>query len=189
MPKTVGEDAKLLEAAIQGDGKAWSRIVEQYAPLVWSVARGCGLGSADSEDVSQTVFAALIRNLPHLHDASRISGWIVVTAKRESWRVSAQNRRRKGQGEEALDTADAPFMEPDIEQLERKQAVRAALGRLDAKCRNLLLELFGTQARPSYEDLAQRLGLSPNSIGPTRQRCLQALLEDLEANSGETFSP
>ena len=77
----------------------------------------------------------------------------------------------------------------DIEQLERKQAVRAALGRLDAKCRNLLLELFGTQARPSYEDLAQRLGLSPNSIGPTRQRCLQALLEDLEANSGETFSP
>ena len=177
-----------MEAAIQGDSKAWSTLVEHYAPLVWSVARGCGLNSADGEDVSQTVFAALIRNLPHLQDASRIAGWIVVTAKRESWRVSAQNRRRAGQSGDALDNADAPFKEPDIEQLERQQAVRAALGRLDGKCRDLLLELFGTHTQTRYSDLAKRIGLSPNSIGPTRQRCLQALLDDLEANSGETFS-
>ena len=188
MTPPSGEEAALADAAIQGDSKAWSKLVEHYAPLVWSVARGCGLSSTDAQDVSQTVFVALVRRLPHLQDPSRISGWIVVCAKRESWRVSAQNRRGSHQAPGGAVETDAPFQEPDIERLERQQAVRASLGRLNRKCRDLLMELFSNSTKPRYSDVAQRLGLSPNSVGPTRKRCLQQLMEDLQETSGETFS-
>lgn len=188
MATPTGEDTSLIDAAVRGDGRAWSQLVDRYAPLIWSIARGCGLSRDDAEDVAQAVFAALVRRLPHLQDPTRISGWLVVSAKRESWRISAQNQRRSALNHDALDDADAPFQEPDGERLERQQAVRASLGRLDKKCRSLLMDLFGASNIPSYEDVADRLGLSPNSVGSTRRRCLQQLMEDLQETSGETFS-
>jgi DNA-directed RNA polymerase specialized sigma24 family protein len=71
--------------------------------------------------------------------------------------------------------------------MERQQAVRASLSRLDERCRTLLIELFGIGDQPSYEDVADRLGLLPNSVGPTRRRCLDKLLEDLEKTTKGLF--
>lgn len=184
----TGEHASLFEAAVRGDGRAWTQLVNLHAPLVWSVARGCGLSRDDAEDVAQVVFAALVRRLPHMQDPAKISGWLVVSAKRESWRVSAMNRRNSAKNPDDIQDSSAPFQEPDLERLERQEAVRDSLRRLDKRCQTLLIELFGSSDSPSYKVVAERLGLSANSLGPTRQRCLQQLMEDLQRTSGETFS-
>jgi RNA polymerase sigma factor (sigma-70 family) len=181
---SLESELEVIERAIQGESRAWATLVETYSPLVWSVCRGCGLDSADAEDVSQVVFTALLRRLPFLEDASRISGWIIVTAKRESWRVSAVNRRRSSADPSDHDQV---FHDPDSELLERQQAVRSALEILDARCRTLLWEVFGTLDTPSYDQLATRLGLHTNSIGPTKRRCLDALLETLLDRSAGLF--
>lgn len=81
---------------------------------------------------------------------------------------------------------EAPEEEPESEQFERQQAVRAAVSRLDNRCQALLMELFG-RTDASYEEIARRLGLAPNSIGPTRRRCLEKLLTDLRERANTVF--
>ena len=177
---------EVIEAAARGDAVAWRRIVTDHASLVWSVARGCGLQQNDAEDVAQTVFSALIRRLPHLRDRSALSGWLVVSAKREAWRISARNRRlSQGTSHEQAE----PQIEDGTpnEEMERMQAVRASLSRLDDRCRTLLIELFGVGETPSYEQIAERLGVQPNSVGPTRRRCLDLLLKDLQETAQDLF--
>lgn len=178
--------AEIVARAIKGDPAAWATLVETYAPLTWSVCRGCGLSQTDAEDVSQTVFTALLRRLPFIEDPNRLSGWIIVSAKREAWRVSALNRRTGGDGS---DTQDKSIVEPNSDELERQHAVRQSLEHLDVRCRNLLLEAFGTMSTPTYESLAESLNLKENSVGPTKRRCLDALLQDLLECSGDLFLP
>ena len=44
-----------------------------------------------------------------------------------------------------------------------------------------------TTASPSYEQIAERLGVQPNSVGPTRRRCLDLLLKDLQETAQDLF--
>ena len=61
--------------------------------------------------------------------------------------------------------------------------MRAALGRLDERCRELLIAAFSAD-RPNYDQLAERLGMPRGSIGPNRGRCLNKLRTLIEENSG-----
>ena len=45
----------LVIRAKNGDNQAWDALVERYAPLIWSICRRHGLGSADAADVAQAV--------------------------------------------------------------------------------------------------------------------------------------
>ena len=56
-----------------------------------------------------------------------------------------------------------------------EQAVRAAMARLDAKCRGLLAALFLDPDPAAYGAIAERLGMAIGSIGPTRARCFRKL--------------
>ncbi len=43
---------------------AWQRLFDLYAGFVFSIARSKGLNDSDADDIVQTVFADLARNLP-----------------------------------------------------------------------------------------------------------------------------
>ncbi|MDG2032259.1 MAG: sigma-70 family RNA polymerase sigma factor [Phycisphaerales bacterium] len=185
MKITDQSDAELIETALEGSEPAWSELVRRHAPLIWSVCRRCGLGQADAEDVAQIVFSAMVRRLPHLKNRSALSGWIVMSAKRESWRVSARNRHRNTQSLETAPVFDAD--EPDPEVHERQQAIRDALHKLDPTCRDLLNTLFAQAKAPAYDQVATQLQISPNSIGPTRRRCLDKVMKTLQEDHQDLF--
>ena len=46
----------LVTRARDGDEQAWAKLVERYAPLIWSICRRYGLGAADAADVGQSVW-------------------------------------------------------------------------------------------------------------------------------------
>ena len=181
------EPQTLIDAALQGDGRSWQELVERYGPLVWSVGRDCGLVHQDREDLAQTVFTILLRQLPHLRDRSAITGWLVVTAKREAWRMSARARKAPTSSDEIL-AMQGQNHERETEQYEREQAVREAVAKLDRRCQELLQALFGQGETPSYEAIAKRLGIRPNSVGPTRRRCLEKAFQHLDEDHGVLFS-
>ncbi len=185
MKITELNDPELIEAALEGDDRAWSELVRRQAPLIWSVCRGCGLGRADAEDVAQVVFTAMVRRLPYLQNRSALSGWVVMTCKRESWRISARNRRRGTQTLDNDSTFDTP--EPDADVHERQQAIRDALQALDPSCRDLLNQLFGQAETPDYNTISSQLGISANSVGPTRRRCLDKVLKTLQERNQDLF--
>jgi hypothetical protein len=61
-PGTGPPPAALVSQAAAGHRNAWNEIVERYAPLIWSICRRHGLGSADAEDVAQAVRLHLVRS-------------------------------------------------------------------------------------------------------------------------------
>ena len=181
------DDETLIDAALRGDGRAWTILIEKYGQLVWSIGRSCGLSAADSDDLVQVVFGALVRRLEQIEQRDRLTGWIITTAKREAWRISEKARRERPTASENLPES-VDQAEDDDEMFAKRQAVREAMEGIGNRCRELLQELFGKSQVPSYEDVAARLGLSPNSVGPTRRRCLEDLLESLESVAPEFFS-
>ena len=169
-------DPALVRACLAGDEAAWATLVERYGRLVYSVARRCGLGQADADDVFQVVFTMLFQRLGTLRDQTRLTSWLITAAYRESWRLG-----RTGRPHLAVDLPAAVAIDPGpppaelVAQAERDQLVREGLARLDARCRDLLTALFLDADAPSYEAIGRGLGMPLGSIGPTRARCFKKL--------------
>lgn len=68
----AANDAALLGAARHGDQAAWDALVADYTNLVWSIARGFRLETADAHDAVQMTWLRLVENLHRIR-----SGWRV----------------------------------------------------------------------------------------------------------------
>lgn len=183
-PVHLGDPA-LVQSCLAGDERAWEELVDRYGRLVYAIPRRMGLSETDAQDVFQNVFASLLRHLAHLRDQTRLSAWLITTARRESWRIGRAAGRHAELDETMADNAPAAF--DDVVRWEREQSVRQAMRRLDDRCRELLGVLFLEPATPSYEAIAARLGMPVGSIGPTRARCfkkLDAILRELGVDAG-----
>jgi len=67
-----------------------------------------------------------------------------------------------------------------IERLDREQLIRMSIAKLTERCQQVIKALFFEDPFPGYATIAARLGLSSNSIGFTRDRCLERLGKLLE---------
>lgn len=180
------DDASLLAACREGDQRAWRQLVDRYVRLVHAIARNIGLGPADAEDVTQMTFAALASGLDAITEEDRLGAWIATVARRQAWRVIERRRR-----DVPADHEELQLQRPDpgeeaavVRRVEELEWVHQGLGRLDERCRDLLLALyFTTSARP-YSEVAAQLGIPVGSIGPTRARCLEKLRGHLEELAG-----
>jgi RNA polymerase sigma factor (sigma-70 family) len=167
----------LLRRADAGDQVAWNALVDRYTKLLWSVARGHRLGTADAGDVVQTTWLRLVEHLGQINDPERLASWLVTTARRECLRLL---RRGRNEVVGAVDDL-VPGMADDAEPLdahlltdERDAMLWTCFRQLSERCRLLLRILMNTPP-PAYADVAAALGVPIGSIGPTRGRCLERL--------------
>jgi RNA polymerase sigma factor (sigma-70 family) len=176
-------DPELIEACLDGKSQAWEALIVRYQRLIYSIPVRYGLPEHDANDVFQNVSLLLLQNLARLRDRQRLGAWLVITTRRECWRMMRQRQQNPtNPGSDATESLphDASYSEDELLALERQTLVRAAVELLEAPCRELLTLLFYTDPRPSYADVARRLGIPEGSIGPTRARCLEKLMRKLE---------
>ena len=169
-------DRMLVTRALSGDAAAWEALVDRYGGLVYATVRKAGVPRRDAEDVAQEVFRHLLRSLGSVREIERLPGWIVQVARRESWRANraaARPDRRQPSGTQ--DPASGP-REDDHDRFERDCMVRAALGAIDERCQSLLRVLFLSGEEAGYASAARQFGITENSVGPIRNRCLKRLL-------------
>jgi RNA polymerase sigma factor (sigma-70 family) len=168
--------AELLDAARGGSDDALSRIVTEHSPLLWHVARAAGLSSGDAEDVMQTVWLRLLAHLDDIRTSAALTGWLVVTARREAWRVRAAGRKQVPAGSEALDTLPDQGTGPQEQVLidDQRRTMWVAIAQLSERCQELL-RVVAFVPRPDYSAVAAELGMPIGSVGPTRGRCLAKL--------------
>jgi RNA polymerase sigma factor (sigma-70 family) len=193
MPVTVRADqpdrsehiARLVGAARQGSEDALGQIVTELSPLLWQVARAAGLSTSDAEDVLQTVWLRLLAHLDGIHTSAALTGWLVITTRREAWRVSAAARKQLPADTEQL--AMLPDQGPGSEEQviieDQRRALWQAIGRLSPRCQELL-RIVAFVPRPDYTVVAAELGMPTGSIGPTRGRCLAKLRALLAGDLG-----
>lgn len=169
-------DEQLLVGCRQGSAESWDLLVRRYQRLVYSVAMRTGLNAADSADVTQSTFIALLESLDRVRDNERVPAWLATVARRKAWRMLKKFDRERPQSE-----APEP---PSVEEVAWDEVIdlQQALMTLDNPCRDLLTALYFEPEQPSYAEIAQRFGRAVGGIGPMRGRCLKRIRSMLEAN-------
>ncbi len=165
----------IWQRVLDGDDQGWNELVAQYANLVYSVARRNGLDKLDAADCVQQTWMALYKSRRSIRDADNLPGWLTGTAYRRAMRI-VNKRAASKRTEQKTPVPDPPLTpEEHLALLQRRVALRQAIARLDDDCATLLEAMFlGPEGR-SYRDIARKLALSFNSLGPRRQRCLAKL--------------
>jgi RNA polymerase sigma factor (sigma-70 family) len=179
-PDRSARIVSLVSAARDGDEDALGQIVTELSPLLWQVARAAGLGSGDAEDVLQTVWMRLISHLDGIRTSAALTGWLVITTRREAWRVRAAGRKQLPADQDWL--AALPDTGPGSEEQaiadDQRRALWAAISQLPQRCQELL-RIVAFVPRPDYDAVAAELGIPRGSVGPTRGRCLAKLRTSL----------
>jgi RNA polymerase sigma factor (sigma-70 family) len=177
MPRTTVEREveRIVRAAAGGDDAAWEELVARFGGLVWAVARGHRLSSADAADVVQCTWLKLVQHLPELRNPAAVGGWLATTARREAVRVLQASKQQIPCGDEMLDrTADEPALDAELLRRERDATLWQAVEALRPEDR-ALVRMLAADPPASYSEISAALGMPTGSIGPTRARCLQRL--------------
>jgi RNA polymerase sigma factor (sigma-70 family) len=149
--------------------------------LVYTVIRRCGLGEDRAADLFQDVWVAAWDGLASVQDERALPGWLATIAARTATQALRRRIRSPVIGGAAFEsrvthTPDpAPTPEQAAIEHEQQAAMRAAIGTLSERDRLLVHAFFYDSTAPSYAEIAARLGVSPETIGPLRTRCLRRL--------------
>ena len=176
--------ARLVRCAAEGDRRAWERLVDQYARLIWSITGDFKLMESDAADVAQTTWLRLLEHIDRIDHPDRVGSWLAATARNECLRsLAARKKVVLGNDDANLDSAIAHEPEIDARLLadERARVLRDALTHLPRRWQRLV-ELLIADPPASYAEISDQLGLPVGSIGPTRKRCLARLRVLLQAS-------
>jgi RNA polymerase sigma factor (sigma-70 family) len=151
-------------------------LVALLTPILWHTARAQRLDSQTAEDVVQTTWLALVRGSESITDPQAVLQWLIVSARREAWRVVKRTDRVEPREFEADDVVSPPRDLPEELVLRRDGDSRLwqHIAQLTARCQELL-RVIAFADRPDYAAVAASLGMPVGSIGPTRGRCLAKL--------------
>lgn len=161
----------LVTGLARWDEQAWQRLVDEYGPRIWAVARSHRLNDEDAADVFQTTLLNLAEHVDDLKEPARIAAWIVTTAKNECMRVIRMRRPLplKWRPED-----DVSHPEHTVVAQARDRELWTAFRRLPTRCQQLL-RLFAYMPEYTYVQLAKVLDISVDSVGQAKGRCLRLL--------------
>ena len=166
--------ARQLERAAAGDPRAFRSAFRSLYPVVLGFFTARLSGRADAEDLTSEVFRRLLENLGSF-DRRRGSprAWVLSIARN---RLIDHFRTRRPEtpledSEAAL--AQGSWSEPDEDDDEILQRVRAALADCPAQTREMFALRFGDGLR--YAEIASVLGLSEAAVKQRFSRTLREL--------------
>jgi RNA polymerase sigma factor (sigma-70 family) len=173
--------AELFLEVRAGHRDRMDELVATLTPVLWQVARAQGLDRASSQDVVQMTWLHFLKDIERIRTPAAVVGWLVTTTKREAWRMRrAELKVEPVDGYEQADESATP--EETVVLDDEHRRLWTAVGTLSRRCQELL-RVVAFVPRPSYAELAGRLGMPVGGIGPTRGRCLAQLRATLAADS------
>ncbi|MDT4922716.1 MAG: hypothetical protein QOG01_429 [Pseudonocardiales bacterium] len=185
VPETLASRAASLFRAFRaGDESMMGDLVALLTPILWHTARAQRLDSQTAEDVVQTTWLALVRGSDSITDPQAVLQWLIVSARREAWRVVKRSDRVEPREFEADDVVTPAHDLPEEQVLRSDGDSRLwqHVAQLTARCQELL-RVIAFADRPDYAAVAESLGMPVGSIGPTRGRCLAKLRALLASDS------
>jgi RNA polymerase sigma factor (sigma-70 family) len=185
VPETLASRAASLFRAFRaGDESMMGDLVALLTPILWHTARAQRLDSQTAEDVVQTTWLALVRGSDSISDPQAVLQWLIVSARREAWRVVKRSDRVEPREFEADDVVTPAHDLPEEQVLRSDGDSRLwqHIAQLTARCQELL-RVIAFADRPDYAAVAESLGMPVGSIGPTRGRCLAKLRALLASDS------
>jgi RNA polymerase sigma factor (sigma-70 family) len=168
--------ANMFRAYRSGDEAAMGDLVALLTPILWHTVRAQRLDRESAEDVVQSSWLALVRGADSIADPQAVLQWLIITAKRESWRVAKRSDRiePKDFDDDDVVTPQRDLPEERVLRSDGDNRLWQHVAHLPKRCQ-ALLRVIAFADRPDYAAVAQALGMPVGSIGPTRGRCLAKL--------------
>jgi RNA polymerase sigma factor (sigma-70 family) len=184
--ETLATRAAALFAAFRGGDEArLAELVALLTPILWHTARAQRLDRESAEDVVQTTWLALVRHADAIADPQAVLQWLIVSARREAWRVVKRTDRVEPKEFDADDVVTPADHLPDevVLRSDGQSRLWGHIAQLPERCQ-ALLRVIAFADRPDYAAVAKSLGMPVGSIGPTRGRCLAKLRLQLANDPG-----
>lgn len=175
-------DAQLVRECLTGNEQAWCALIDKYKRLIYSIPVKWSLSRDDANDIFQAVCVDLYAELSRLREPRALPKWLIQTTVHKCARLK-QRHNRFVESEITDDLMPHSSIGADriVEEVEREQILRDALGRVPARCGQMIRMLFFESPARPYEEIASELGLATGSIGFIRGRCLSKLRKHLES--------
>ena len=185
MPANLDPDAALMLRASQGDGGAFTELVEKYKQPVMNLAFRTLRDLTEAEDLAQNVFVQVWKAAPRYEPTAKFSTWLFTITRNLCLN---EIRRRTRHPADSLDQTrddadDQPLYQiedkrvtPATEELLRGELVEkvdAALAILPENQRTALL--LCRQEELSYEEIATVLGCSLSATKSLIHRARETL--------------
>jgi RNA polymerase sigma-70 factor (ECF subfamily) len=194
------DDPAIVQALLAQQEGAWDYFVERFAGLVSGVVQrilaGCGVrpSGADVDDISENVFVMLLENdsalLRRYDPQHRLAAYLSVIARTAAHRWLRRRRVKAHVPDEMWTEAFADegrlTTSDETTQRELLAAVREEVQGLSERDRTVL-ELFYYQGQ-DYQAIAERLGVSVNSVGAALSRARARLGKALQEHRDLTES-
>ncbi len=175
-------DAELVRLCRKGDQAAWDLLVERYQRLIYAVPRRAGLSEEQAADVFQEVFLTLLQKIDEIEQPDKIRSWMVTTAKFKTWGIIRGSKgfyspetEEEREAEMASIVDKSPLADELLVELEEQHLIRAALEKLEERCRTILSMIYLRDTAASYVEVGAAIGVGETSISPMRSRCLNKL--------------
>lgn len=182
----ANDDARIVKRCRAGEQAAWDELVDKYQRLIYAIPRRAGLTEEQAADVFQEVFVTLLEKIAAIEQPDRIRSWIVTTAKFKTWGVIRGSKghyspetEEEMEAEMAAIRDNSPLADDMLIELEEQHLIRAALTKIEERCRTILSMIYLTDPSASYAEVAAAIGVGETSISPLRSRCLKKLEKEL----------
>ncbi len=158
---------------------SWKHWIEAHGPRLLLCARQWTRSLADAEDVLQEAFVRYWRNQRHLPGDPR--ALLVTSIRRAALDLARREDRRTAREQRAeggIETPDDIFQKLPGEGDERRQEIEAALRRLPAEQRDVLVLKIWHEL--TFEQIGEALDIPPNTAASRYRYALTALRKQLE---------
>ena len=183
------EDFALVEAALQGEEKAFARLLSKYKDAIYYMLLKMVNNKIDAEDLTIEAFGKAFKNLQQYSPNYAFSTWLFKIAsnncidflrKRKGVLISIENNQ---EGTENDPPVRLKSIDPDPEQklirIQKAILLRRIVRRLKPRYRNLIeLRYFREY---SYEEIAKELDLPLGTVKAQLFRAREMLFKMIES--------
>ena len=175
----MADDNTLIYRAQTGDEGAFTDLMREYYPFVYTIVIRIVDNPHDVEEVIQDTFFNAYRGLAQLEDAVKFKSWLAEIARNcaRQWirkrRINTVSLDEVAEG--VLQTQDSP--DEQLTRLEQKELIRQTMETLPQKDREIARAFYLEGA--SYNELTSTHGLSDKAISFRLSRAKQQLSKRL----------
>jgi RNA polymerase sigma-70 factor (ECF subfamily) len=174
------DDAELVRQVLQGNPAAYTELINRYTAQIAALCRARVRRSEDVEDLVQDTFFRGLDSLASLREPEKFGSWLYRIARN----LCSDWFRDPHQRHVPLDACAGLLVVPETvggnDRSDRMADLKACIRRLPLEEREVI-ELYYSGGRLTYQEIADRLGVSfgqVNRLLTTARRRLRAWLED-----------
>src|SRR6476619_2193535 len=92
-PAEEWNDTQLVKECLSGNEVAWSKLIDKYKSLIYSIPVKYSLSQQEAADVFQATCVELLVRLPELREPRALPKWLMQVAHHECYRLKRLNQR------------------------------------------------------------------------------------------------